>query len=51
MELQVFAATQPGGEVIPDWVVFVLAQVAREADQGRQTIATAGVDLSAAAQG
>jgi hypothetical protein len=52
--LEVFAAANPKIELIPDWIVFILAQVAREATDGRhavaQAITKAGEDLSTAAQ-
>lgn len=52
--LEVFAAANPKFELIPDWIVFILAQVAREATDGRQAVAQAitkaGEDLSTAGQ-
>lgn len=51
--LKVFAAANPKIELIPDWIVFLLAQVAREATDGREAVAQAitkaGEDLPGAA--
>ncbi len=52
--LQKFVAVSPNAELIPDWTVFMLTQVARDAAHGRQLVAqavtTAAQDLAQAGQ-